>query len=353
MTSSKDPEKHFPNLHIHILKTQAKRWIEKFPEAPVKRILLYTISFQLEGYMPEIIESYKPNPAIYAVVFEVDEEDKTINMSQHELMEYDRLCMCVDRSTWAQYQAQYRSAAISYERLWLATEPNLRKKRYPKLVTADFANVYEWPPKDNYLEEWRFIVKFKNAELNADIRTDEPHVVLWEREPQAREIPNDKYKSNNPEKIKPFPCEAGTKWKDVKITLIANDTVRIETPQGKGRYTYHVLKMADGRPGDKPKEVWATLKQFAKNQGIIPPKNHNYREPPIKALPEKAKHLNSHLKKLFRIKESIFKYHYKKHKRYETQIIFSDQTLSGEPEPRQDKSPFDSELDEINKKFGF
>jgi len=178
MTSSKDPEKHFPNLHIHILKTQAKRWIEKFPEAPVKRILLYTISFQLEGYMPEIIESYKPNPAIYAVVFEVDEEDKTINMSQHELMEYDRLCMCVDRSTWAQYQAQYRSAAISYERLWLATEPNLRKKRYPKLVTADFAKVYKWPPKNNYLEEWRFIVKFKNTDLNADIRTGEPFVIL-------------------------------------------------------------------------------------------------------------------------------------------------------------------------------
>ena len=172
------PENHFPGLHIHILKTQAEDWIEKFPKAPVKRILLYSISFQLEGYMLEIIESYKPNPAIYAVVFEVDEEDKTINMSQHELMEYDRLCMCVDRSTWAQYQAQYRSAAISYERLWLATEPNLRKKRYPKLVTADFAKVYKWPPKNNYLEEWRFIVKFKNAELNADIRTDEPFVIL-------------------------------------------------------------------------------------------------------------------------------------------------------------------------------
>ena len=349
MTSSKDPEKHFPNLHIHILKTQAKRWIEKFPEAPVKRILLYTISFQLEGYMPEIIESYKPNPAIYAVVFEVDEEDKTINMSQHELMEYDRLCMCVDRSTWAQYQAQYRSAAISYERLWLATEPNLRKKRYPKLVTADFAKVYKWPPKNNYLEEWRFIVKFKNAELNADIRTDEPHVVLWEREPQAREIPNDKYKSNNPEKIKPFPCEAGTKWEDVKITLIASDTVRIETPNGKGRYTYHELGMADKRPGDKPKEVWETLKLFASNQGIFPQENQKVNE---KNLVERAKHLNAHLKKLFGIKERIYKHFYKKLRRYETKIKFSDQTIAHVPDPSQDKSPFDSELDEINKKMG-
>ena len=168
------------------------------------------------------------------------------------------------------------------------------------------------------------------------LRTDEPHVVLLEQKPQGKEIPKDKYKSNNPEKIKLFPCEASTKWEDVKITLIANDTVRIETPQGTGRYTYHELGMSDKRPGDKPKKMWAILTLFAKNQGIFPPKNHNYREPLIKALPEKAKRLNSHLKKLFGIEESIFKYHYSEHKRYETRIFFSDQTILCEPEPRQD-----------------
>ena len=157
------------------------------------------------------------------------------------------------------------------------------------------------------------------------------------------------YKSNNPEEVKPFPCEAGTKWKDVKITLIANDTVRIETRQGKGRYTYHVLGMADKRPGDKPKGVWVTLKLFASNQGIFPQENQKVNE---KNLVEKAKHLNSHLKKLFGIKERIYKHFYKKLRRYETIIKFSDQTTSYVPEPSQDKSPFDSELYDINKKLG-
>jgi len=151
------------------------------------------------------------------------------------------------------------------------------------------------------------------------------------------------------EAVKPFPCKAGTKWEDVKITLTANDTVRIETPQGKGRYTYHELGMADGRPGDKPKEVWETLKLFASNHGIFPQKNQKVNE---KNLVEKAKHLNSHLKKLFEIEESIFKYHYRKYRRYETKIKFSDQTIAHVPDPSQDKSLFDSELDEINKKLG-
>ncbi len=168
------PSDYFSRLHIHILKAHAKEWTEKFPEAPIKRVLLYSLSFQLEGYMPDIIESYKPNPVIYAVVFEVDAEKKEKGMTIDEIMEYDRQFLSHERPL------------ESYERLLLATEPNLRKKGYLKLVTADFANVYKSPAKDNYLEEWKFVVKFKNAELNADIRTEKPHVVLWEEEPPAR-----------------------------------------------------------------------------------------------------------------------------------------------------------------------
>lgn len=159
-----------------------------------------------------------------------------------------------------------------------------------------------------------------------------------------------KEKGEKPEAIKPFPCKAGTKWEDVKITLVDNENVRVETPQGKMLCHYIDLNMKDIRCG-RPRKVWATLNLFAKNQGIFPPEYHDYRESLIKALPEKAKRLNSHLKELFGIEESIFKYNYRTHKRYETQIFFSDQTISCEPEPRQDKSLLDSELDEINKKL--
>jgi hypothetical protein len=199
--------------------------------------------------------------------------------------------------------------------------------------------------------------KFKKDEASEFAeKHDLPRLDQGKSDHTSAEEPNKKEavetspeKSDNPEATKLFPCKEGTKWEDVKITLIASDTVRIETPNGKGRYTYHELGMADKRPGDKPKEVWETLKLFASNQGIFPQENQKVNE---KNLVEKAKHLNAHLKKLFGIKERIYKHFYKKLRRYETKIKFSDQTIAHVPDPSQDKSPFDSELDEINKKIG-
>ncbi len=122
-----------------------------------------------------------------------------------------------------------------------------------------------------------------------------------------------------------FPCNPGTKWEDIKITLTANNKVRIETPQGKGHFTYYKLGMSDGRAGDKPTVLWHLFKIFAKNKGYITGKAGQY----YKNLPDTAKRLNRHLKNLFGIDDSIFKCHYKKHKAYITKIIFNDQTYSG------------------------
>ncbi len=131
-----------------------------------------------------------------------------------------------------------------------------------------------------------------------------------------------------------FPCEPGTKWEDIKFTLIANDTIKIKAPQGEGKFTYQELGMKDKRNG-KPKMIWGLIVLFAKNQGVITnddlkkftkirqaqtTKNTNM------TFSDHTKQLNKHLKDLFGINESIFKYHFKKKKRYETKIIFSDQT---------------------------
>lgn len=215
----------------------------------------------------------------------------------------------------------------------------------------------------NEYEELLVTLKERSENELTDIKKDDPYYCSWKW--IEENLSDDDFKklfsylegavfredniSEFEKESNVFPCKPGTEWKAVKITLVANDTVRIETPQGKGRYSYHKLGMTDGRVGDKPKEVWETLKLLLKNQGIFPQDNQKVNE---KNLVEKAKHLNSHLKKLFGIKESIFKDYYKKHKRYETRIIFSDKTLSCEPEPRQDKSLFDSEVDEINKNLG-
>jgi len=122
---------------------------------------------------------------------------------------------------------------------------------------------------------------------------------------------------------KVFPCKPGTKWDKIKITLIDEEVVRVETPNGNGRFFYRELGMADDRTNDKrPNAIWILLKMFAKNQGVISRQTINYDS----TLPDTAKRLNKHLQKLFGNKESIFVDHYKKEKGYKTKIFFSNQT---------------------------
>jgi hypothetical protein len=121
-----------------------------------------------------------------------------------------------------------------------------------------------------------------------------------------------------------FPCKTGTKWEEVKITLIENEVVRIETPQGSGRFSYHEVGMSDKRSANKPTMLWSLFEIFAKNQGFISPDNIEY-DP---KLPDTAKRLNKHLQDLFDIRESIFTDHYKAEKGYKTKIFFSDQTIA-------------------------
>jgi hypothetical protein len=119
-----------------------------------------------------------------------------------------------------------------------------------------------------------------------------------------------------------FPCPPGTRWEEINITLIANDTVRIRTPKGEERFTYHELGFSDKRKGDAPKKIWTWLVAFAKSKGDISPADNSF----IENLPEYTKRLNKHLKTLFGISDSIFKGHYKKYRGYKTRIQFFDET---------------------------
>ena len=143
-----------------------------------------------------------------------------------------------------------------------------------------------------------------------------------------------------------FPCAPGTRWEEVRITLTDNETVRVKTPQGEGLFTYHQLGMSDRRVGNKPTVLWPLFKQFCENQGFISADGSEY----FSNIATTAKRLNAHLKKLFRINESIYEGHYKKLKKmysdheigpdqnietasrepgrkgYKTRIFFSDQT---------------------------
>jgi hypothetical protein len=130
---------------------------------------------------------------------------------------------------------------------------------------------------------------------------------------------------------KVFPCKPGTRWEDIKIKLINDKMVEIETPQGKDRYSYHDLKMVKKNSTDKPRKIWPMLMLFANNRGRVDKGLdesvkriflNEYKININEKLPNYTKQLDKHLKELFGIKDSIFKHNYNKYKAYITKIDF-------------------------------
>ena len=58
------------------------------------------------------------------------------------------------------------------------------------------------------------------------------------------------------DKTKVFPCNPGTKWDDIEITVVDHDTVRIKTPYDSGQFTYRELGMSFKKNANKPKKLW-------------------------------------------------------------------------------------------------
>jgi hypothetical protein len=110
---------------------------------------------------------------------------------------------------------------------------------------------------------------------------------------------------------KPFPCKIGTKWSEVKITIINNENVRINTPHGEGSFHYSEIKLKDKRT-DKPQGSWTLLLALAKTG-----------RPKIKNLSKGVSCLNLHLQEIFGIKKSAFK-PYRLVKKYTPNFNLSD-----------------------------
>jgi len=187
-----------------------------------------------------------------------------------------------------------------------------------------------------------------------------------DKEIEKQEIPSADIQNEK----KVFPCHPGTKWDDIKITLIPDDIVRVKTPIGEGRFSYHEIGLSDGR-NKKPKQSWITLKLFAIYNGRLDSEIEDsvkrtlwntYEINYNKDLPDLTKRLNAHMKKLFDIKDSIFKYHYRKFKAYITKFEIGNEiekivpTDSQEPkniEIDTEKSAFDEEYENLKDKLNF
>jgi hypothetical protein len=124
-----------------------------------------------------------------------------------------------------------------------------------------------------------------------------------------------------------FPCKPGTRWEYITIILLADDMVKVKTPQGEGRFTYHQLGFADKRKGDQPTMLWTLLKAFAGTQGRISRSEGVEYSP---RLPDSAKRLDKSLQKIFGINERIYKGHYRAEKGYTTRFTVLDHRETGD-----------------------
>jgi hypothetical protein len=118
-----------------------------------------------------------------------------------------------------------------------------------------------------------------------------------------------------------LPAPEGTVWGDVKITLIARDSVEVSISGGTERYSYHELEMSDKRSGDKPKAMWWFLVHLLKENGFISRVSENYNP----NLPDTAKGFKSCMKNLFKIKCDVLG-HYKIEKGYRAKFATGDRT---------------------------
>ncbi len=164
--------------------------------------------------------------------------------------------------------------------------------------------------------------------LDAWARTEEVRSLLPESHPLAAkpQVPTAQIEesSEKADGNAPFPCPA-CKWEDVHITLVSNEMVRIQTPNGSGRFTFCGLGLQDRRKGDADGKLWGLLKILCKGNGKITSKTQRF----DRTLPDTVKRLNKKLQDLFQVHESVF-FHYKKFHAYIAKINFSNETISPE-----------------------
>lgn len=76
-------------------------------------------------------------------------------------------------------------------------------------------------------------------------------------------------KSHEVKALVKFPTPEGTRWEDVTMQLVSNDSMRIAAQNVSERLTYAEMGFKDERKGDLPDKQWEALKKFAYKKGEI------------------------------------------------------------------------------------
>lgn len=315
-TDNTNSHKILRELGLLDLKRYAKRWVEQYPDV-IRRIALYEYS------PPHLValESITGREfhAKYAIIFEESDEEELFKaFVEHHQLTYEDFSLCEIKKIMAvETRKELKFATGRYQTL--ADE---RRRANRALMGTRFFSVYQEKPGNNFQDEWFFATKKPHERLPIGAKGDEPYIILHDSKAHDPIKHSDIGGQKSQSSAVLIPCKPGTKWRDITITLVADDMVEIVGPEISGRFTFHKLGMDDKRKGDKPKAMWALFKSFAENQGFISRKNFEY----DRRLPDNARLLNKHLQSIFGIEGSIYTGHYKKEKGYRTKIKFRDRT---------------------------
>lgn len=121
---------------------------------------------------------------------------------------------------------------------------------------------------------------------------------------------------------KPFlPVKPGTKWEDIRISLIENDTIEIFVKDKSQKFRFNELNFKDKRKANKPKATWWVLVRLIKENGFVDRNSENF-DPKFT---DEIKRFKVHMKDLFGIKDVLMP-HYKKNFNYKVNFKTQDKT---------------------------
>jgi hypothetical protein len=184
----------------------------------------------------------------------------------------------------------------------------------------------------NYSKSWQMLLPSdsRNFQLlhdpihvfpeNSDIQITNKNINTSREE--FKPLPTDKRKKD--EDLK---CLSGTRWKDITITLVADDMIDIATPRWTKRRICHQLGLSDGRNLYKSSILWKRLVQLCENNGCINEKLCN--DKTAQHLPDQLKKLAKKLKSLLEINGNFRRYDSRK-KNYVAYAGFKDKRIKND-----------------------
>jgi len=247
-------EELYHALNLTRLKSNILNWVKK-DKRLVSRIALYLNADPSEGYV--LVAEVSPFP-----------EGKT--KDRQEFRQDYRKKNYPDPSPPS--EKQYPT------KLQYTEDENATIDIY-NATNGDCAHLWNWLPDayendlpKNYRDQWIWFNVIQGEELDDEVVQEHSEYVLYEEIPKKTQIS--------------IPTPPKTIWKQITIRIVNEQRIEVTTPNGMVPWTAEQL-------GIKGKNMlWPLLIQFARENGILKPKDMN----PVKA---NVSNLRNLLKKVF------------------------------------------------------